>query len=81
MAVDQEREADGDYLSFGMQNDFFLRVALSSYEANVIFLFHFGCIEADTSSGEPRLAIRVDTKTSERERAQTIDEFNLPSLS
>ena len=23
MAVDREREADGDYLSFGMQNDFF----------------------------------------------------------
>ena len=29
MAVDRKREADGDYLSFGMQNDFFLRVALS----------------------------------------------------
>ena len=30
MAAEQKREADGDYLSFRMQNDFFfLRVALS----------------------------------------------------
>ena len=41
---------------FGMQNDF-LRVALSSYEANVTFLFHFGCIEANASSCESGLAV------------------------
>ena len=65
---------------FRMQIDF-LRVTLSSYEANVTFLFHFGCIKADAGTCEPGLAVAVDARTSERERVQTMDYFNLPRLS
>ena len=55
-----------------MPTDFFFRIQfnfrvdLSSSEANLIFLLHFGCIEADVSSFKPGLAVRVELRTSER---------------
>ena len=66
MVVEQKREADSGYVSFWDVKMIFLRVALSSYEANVTFLFRFGCIEANASCCEPGLAVRVELRTSER---------------
>ena len=78
MAAEQKRDADGEYLSFRMQNDFFFKSCFELIQVYCNFLFHFGCNEVIAISYESALAVRVDTRTSERERAQTIDDFNLP---
>ena len=58
MAVEQEREADGDYLSFLGCKMIFLRVALSWSKSNVTFLFHF---RVHSSRYEFRRAYTCDT--------------------
>ena len=78
-----KREADGDYLFFfGLQNDF-LRVALSSYEANVTFLFHFSDAMKPmrVHASLDLLSELIYTRSSEREHAQTMDHLNLHTTS